>query len=242
MTDQSNKEAEEGRQGLDRLAEDSTGFGMLEARTAWALVARPAQALEAWMTAGPTGGDLYARPLRLYLALNGILMLILFLRGGTEIMLGGFPTGFIDPVVAASGKSRELFMADFDGWTTLVLVPILSAFYALAAAPLLRWWDPDDLGWRRAFRAAFAYLCAWTVPLIPFAWFSFDPQWATPSAILLIGLGVVAFWRMGSGRWWRSPMGALGKGLALSFVLQIAGMIGYIPVLIIGLLGARFGP
>ena len=43
------------------------------------------------MTLGPTGGGAYARPLRFYVALCGILMLQLFLMGGTELWLNALP-------------------------------------------------------------------------------------------------------------------------------------------------------
>ena len=160
--------------GLNDLSDDALGFGLLELRTARDVVVRPRTVLEAWMTQGPTGGGHYARPLRLYLALNAILMLVLFLKGGTAMMLGGMPPEYLDPLIAASGKSRDAFMADADNWMSLVLVPLLSVFYALAATPLMRWWDPEKLGWRRGFRAAFAYLNALTVPLLPFSWWMYE--------------------------------------------------------------------
>lgn len=79
------------------------------------------------------------------------------------------------------------------------------------ATPFLRWWDPDALGWRRGFRATFAWLCAWTVPLVPLAWWSFDdgPMRAVVTAALFV-FAIAAFMRMGAGRWWRSP-GAVSR-------------------------------
>lgn len=78
-------------QGLNELGEDTTGFGQLELRTLKDSLLRPAVVLEAYMTRGPTGGSQYARPLRLYLTLCGVLMLQLFLMGGTTIMFAGLP-------------------------------------------------------------------------------------------------------------------------------------------------------
>ena len=227
--------------GLNELSDDALGFGLLELRTARDVVLRPRAVLEAWMTQGPTGGGHYSRPLRLYLALNAILMLVLFLQGGSAMMLGGIPAEMMDPLIAASGKSRDAFMADADGWMSLVMVPVLSLFYALLATPLLRWWDPDTLGWRRGLRAAFAYLNALTVPLLPFAWWMFDvgPGQLIGSVALFV-IAIVAFMRMGAGRWYRSPVVGLAKAVGLWVAIQLGGGIGYVPVFFIGILAGRF--
>jgi hypothetical protein len=227
--------------GLNDLSDDALGFGLLELRTARDLVVRPRTVLEAWMTQGPDGGGLYARPLRLYLALNAILMLILFLNGGSAIMLGGMSPEIIDPLIAASGKSRDAFMADADNWMSLILVPLLSVFYALGAAPLMRWWDPDTLGWRRGFRAAFAYLNALTVPLLPFAWFMYDGGIGTlVGNVALLVIAIAAFMRMGAGRWYSAPVFGLAKAVALWITIQLVAGIGYLPLFAIGLLAGRF--
>jgi hypothetical protein len=229
--------------GLNDLSEDALGFGGRELITARDVVLRPRQVLEAWMTAGPSGGGRYARPLRLYLALSAILMLILFLQGGSERLLTdvGQVAPVLEDLIANSGKSRDAFMADADNWMTLVMVPLTALAYALVATPLLRWWDPEDLGWRRGFRATFAYLSAWTVPLLPFAWWTFDdgPMRMIVSVALFL-FAIVTFMRMGAGRWWRSPAAGLGKALLLSIALQLAALIGFAPVLAIGLLAGRF--
>lgn len=227
---------------LNDLSEDTLGFGVRELVTARDLLLRPRGVLEAWMTEGPSGGGRYARPLRLYLVLNAILMLVLFLRGGTALMVSGVPESYLQPLIEASGKSRDAFLADADGWMTLVLVPLVAFAYACVAAPLLRWWDPEDLGWRRGFRAAFAYLCAWTVPILPLAWWSFSTGPVAPAlAVVLIVVGMAAFLRMGGGRWWRSPAAGFGKAVALSLAMWFAGTVGLLPVLSIGLLAGRFG-
>lgn len=221
------------------LAEDFLGFGRRDVVTVKDLVIRPATVLRAWMEEGPQGGG-YARPLRLYLALNAILMLLLFLRGGAGFMLEGMPPSMLDPLLEQSGKSRDAFIADADNWMTLVMVPLLSVLYALATAPLLRWWDKDDLGWRRGFRASFAWLCAWTVPMTPLAWWSYGPPGPVTglvsAAIMLIG--VIAFIRMGRGRWFASlPMGVI-KAIVLMFAVQLAGVLGGVLVGGVGILGA----
>lgn len=233
----------ETRKPSDELAEDLLGFGGRELITVRDLVVRPATVLQAWMEAGPEGGGTYARPLRLYLGLNAILMLILFLQGGAGFVLEGLPDEFMAPLLEQAGKSRDAFVADADGWMTLVMVPLLSASYALAAAPLLRLWDEDDLGWRRGFRASFGWLCAWTVLMMPLAWWArgVGPVAAAVSVAVNI-LGMVAFYRMGHGRWFKTPVVGVLKGVALMLAVQVAGMCGGVLVGGIGILGALISP
>lgn len=231
------------RKPSDELAEDLLGFAGRDVMTARDLLLRPSTVLQAWMGAGPEGGGLYARPLRLYLGLNAILMLILFLQGGAGFVLEGMPPAVIDPLIEQSGKSRDAFVGDADGWMTLVMVPMLAAFYALAAAPLLRLWDQEDLGWHRGFRAAFGWLCAWTVLMLPLAWFSYGtgPQAALISAAIML-LGIVAFVRMGHGRWFRSRVVGVFKGFALMLAVQVAAVIGGMLVGMVGIVGALVSP
>ncbi len=227
----------------DELAEDVLGFGGRELRTARDLLLRPATVLRAWMEAGPDGGGGYARPLRLYLGLNAILMLILFLRGGAGFILDGMPPAMMDTLLAQSGKSQDAFKADADGWMTLVMVPLLSAFYALAAAPLLRLWDKEDIGWRRGFRASFGWLCGWTVLMLPLAWWAYgtSPQAAMISAVIML-LGIFAFVRMGKGRWFGSYIVGVFKGVALMLAVQVAAAFGGALVGMIGIAGAMVSP
>lgn len=231
------------RKPSDELAEDVFGFGGRELITARDLILRPASVLKAWMEAGPDGGGAFARPLRLYLGLNAILMLLLFLKGGAGFMLDGIPSAVLDPLLEQSGKSRDAFVADADGWMTLAMVPLLSAIYALAAAPLLRLWDREDLGWRRGFRASFGWLCAWTVLMLPLAWWSYGTgsQAAMVSAVIML-IGVVAFFRMGRDRWFRSPIMGVIKGVALMLAVQIGAAIGGVLVGMIGIVGALTSP
>ncbi len=190
------------------------------------------------MEAGPEGGG-YARPLRLYLGLNAILMLFLFLRGGAGFVLDGLPPELMGPLLERSGKSRDAFVADADGWMTLVMVPLLSAAYALAAVPLIRLWDKEDLGWRRGFRATFGWLCAWTVPMLPLAWWGYGtgPIEAAISAVIGL-LGIVSFVRMGHGRWFKTRFVGIIKGVALMLAVYVSGMLGGALVGGIGILGA----
>ncbi len=231
---------DEAARGFAELGEDTTGFGEVELRTLWHTLRQPATVLEAYMTGGPTGGGLYSRPLRLYLTLCGFLMLVFFLHGGTDQMLAPVPPEMFEPLLARSGKSLDAFMADADGWMTLVMVPVLSAFYALFAAPLIRLWDPENLGWRRAFRATFAYLNTWTIPLLPFAWIAYEKEWAVVSMGITTFLAVVAFLRAGKTRWYATPLGGVLKGIALAVVMQLAGLIGFLPIAAIGILGGLY--
>ncbi|MHC3128298.1 hypothetical protein OB03_13880 [Brevundimonas sp. GN22] len=223
------------------LAEDILGFGRQEVVTARDLLVKPSQVLAAWMEQGAEGGGRYARPLRLYLALNAILMLLLFLRGGAGFMLDGIPDDVMGKLLERTGKSRDGFVADAEGWMTLVMVPVLSIFYSVAVTPLLRWWDKADLGWRRGFRASFAWLNAWTVPMLPLAWWSYgNGTLQVWMGLAITLLGMVAFLRMGRGRWYQSNAGGIGKAIVLMIVLGIAAQIGGLLVGAIGLLGGVY--
>ncbi len=232
-----------GEKSGDTLAEDVLGFGGRELVTARDLFVRPDHVLAAWMDHGPDGGGRYARPLRLYLALNAFLMLILFLQGGAGFLLADLPAGLIDPLVARSGKSMDAFTADADGWMTLVMVPVISSLQAIVAAPLFRLWDPDHLGWRKGLRATFGWLCAWTVLMLPLAWWSYGRgSIALLAAAGIVLLGIVAFVRMGRGRWFRSRSGAAGKAAMIMVAVQLAGSLGAAIAIGIGLLGATSSP
>ena len=233
----------ETRKPGDELAEDFLGFGGREVLTAKSLLLRPATVLRSWMEEGADGGGAYARPLRLYLGLNAILMLVLFLKGGAGFILDGLPPEQLAPMLEMSGKSRDAFIADADGWMTLVMVPVLSACYAMAAAPLLRWWDPDDLGWRRGFRATFGWLCAWTVPMLPLSWWGYgsSPLAAIIGAVIVL-IGIVSFVRMGHGRWFGSPILGVLKGIGLMIAVQASAALGGVLVGAIGMVGALVSP
>ena len=215
------------KQAFKDLSEDALGFGGVDVRTARDLLIRPRLVLQAWMIEGPTGGGVYAKPLKLYLALNAILMLVVFLRGGIGGMLDQFPAEVLGPLVAQSGKSSDAFMADADGWMSFLTVPLMAPLYALAVLPFVRWWDAEDLGWRCGFRAAFAYLNAWTVPMLPLFWFIYGTgPVAMMGSVALFILGVVVFMRMGRGRWYRGVAAGLGKGLVLQTAVILMMLFG----------------
>lgn len=229
-------------QPRDDFTEDATGFGRAELRTLRDTLLRPREVLEAYMTGGPDGGGRYARPLRLYLTLCGFMMLVLFLRGGAGGAFAELPPQTLEQLLDLSGKSLDAFLADADSWMSLTLVPVLCAFYALATAPLLRWWDPENLGWGRGFRASFAYLNAVTIPVLPFTWFAYDPATAGWTTLLIaISLGVM-FIRMGAGRWYASLFAAMAKVLIVVASIFLIGFVGSGVVTALAMAGAVFGP
>jgi len=222
------------------LSEDVTSLGVAELRTLRDLVVRPHAVLEAWMQAGPTGGGLYARPLRLYLTLCGFMTLILFIKGG-DTQISMLPPETLQPLADQAGKSLEAFVADAENWFSIALIPVSCAFYALAAIPLLRWWDPDDLGWRRGLRATFGYLNAWTVPLVPVTWWA-NEQSAVGMAIalLMFAMAWVTFIRMGRGRWFRSWFGGAAKGIMLAILLFAMAVVATVPLYAIAYIGGTY--
>lgn len=225
---------------MSDYAEDTTGFGAVALRTARDLLLRPREVLDAYLRHGSTGGGRYTRPLRFYVELNGVLMFYLFLAGGSEVMFGDFPPDLIDKLVAQSGKSRDAFMNDADGWFTLAMVPIGSAAYALAFAPLLKRWLRS--GWRVAFRATFALLCAATLPLLAVGPFQYLADLRFVVFFAFIGVLLLTFVRMGRERWWTRRLEATGKGalllLAFLFVMTLASFA----MMAIALLGGLYAP
>lgn len=222
----------------DVMAE-TTGFGAIEWRTFRDLLMRPRTVLDAYLERGPTGGGHYARPLGFYIALCGVLMFYMFLMNGMRGIIEQQPPAMLDSWIAQSGKSREAFIDDVDSWTSLVAVPILSVFYALGAAPLLKWWG--GLDWRRTIRATFALLCAWTVPILPLGPLPLMPQFALIGAVVMWGALFAAFVRMGRGLWFRSWPGGVLKALALAVGMMVSVLIGMTLVIRIGLMGATYG-
>lgn len=227
--------------GLKHLSEDATGFGQAELRTLRDCLIRPRQVLEAYMTGGPEGGGIYARPLKLYLALCGILMLQLFVMGGSSMWLTTLSPETLDPLIEQSGKSRDAFMAHADNWMSLLLVPMNAVFYALFSAPLLRLWDDEDLGWRRAFRATFHYLNVWTIPIVPFGFLGYMPSTAVWFSLLMIVVGFVAFLRAGKDRWYSSTGVGVAKAALITLASFLASTVATVPLIAIGLAGGVYG-
>lgn len=227
--------------GLRDLSEDATGFGAPELRTIRDALVRPAAMLDAYMTQGQTAGGVYARPLRFYLTLCGLMTLVQFLMGGSSVMLEALPADLITGLVEDSGKSRDAFMSDADSWMSLVMVPIDSAFYALLSTPLLRLWDPEDLGWRRGFRATFHFLNVWSLPILPFIFLSYLPSTMAGFTLVMALVGFIAFLRVGKGRWYRSMSAGLIKAAVMTTVTFVGTFVATVPVIVIGLIGGSVG-
>lgn len=225
--------------GWRDVAEDTTGFGVVEWRTARDLVVQPRQVLDAYEKGGPSGGGVYARPTRFYLALCGVLMFYLFLIGGTKRFIEQLGPNLLNQLVAMSGKTREAFVNDADSWLTIFITPVLALFYALALAPAIKRWGGTN--WRLAFRSTWALLCAWTVPMLPFGPLPYQERFMLLATVAMQALLVITFVRMGRGRWWHSGWGAAGKSLALLVLFQIGAMLGTIPVFAIAALGGIYG-
>lgn len=221
------------------LAEETTGFGELELRTFRDLLLRPREVLIAYLERGPTAAGRYARPFGFYLALCGVLMFYMFLMGGLKGIIEMQPADKLERWIAASGKSRELFIDDADGWMGLIAVPLMSLFYAGFGTPLIRWWT--GLDWRRSARATLALLCAWTVPILFLGPLPMMKGFELAGSVAMYGALIVAFLRMGRGIWYDRMMAGIGKALLFLVAMGLAAWISMTPVFAIGLLGAIHG-
>lgn len=224
----------------DELAEDILGFARRELHTIKDLVLRPAVVLKAMMEQGPDGGGAYSRPLRLYFALSGIGMLILFLRGGAdEYIFQSISPEALAEFAQRAGKSTDAFMADADGWMTLIMIPLQSLLLALSTVPLFRLWDQDNLGWKRGIRATFCWLNAWSILMIPSLWWAYDGGLlGAVLGVVVQLLGAVTFFRMGRGRWFKSTAMGVLKAFLLFVAVQIVLIVCAGIVQIVGLLSA----
>lgn len=221
------------------LADETTGFGELEWRTFRDLLVRPREALIAYLERGPTAGGQYARPFGFYLALCGVLMFYMFLMGGLKGVIEQQPAETLERWIKASGKSRELFIDDADGWMGLVAVPLMSLFYAAFGTVLIRWWS--GLDWRRSTRCTMVLLCAWTVPILFLGPMPMMDDFKVVASIVMYGALIVAFLRMGRGIWFERWPAGVGKSLLFLLAMMVAAWVSMIPVFNIGLLGALYG-
>lgn len=226
------------REFLD-LCEDTTGFGEIEARTFRDLLIRPRTALETYLVHGPTGGRRYSRPFGFYMGLCGVLMFYLFLTGGMKGMIEAQPAAALDQWVARSGESREAFIEDAEGWMSLVVTPLIAIMNMLLTAPFLRWWS--GLEWRRTFRSANVLMCAWTVPILFLGPTPNMDGFRAIAGPLMFAAFVAAFLRMGRGVWFAAWWEGGAKAVLLLAVLFVAGWLGMVPSLYIGLIGGVWG-
>ena len=224
---------------LADYAEEATGFGATEWRTFKDLLVRPREMLDLYLEHGPTAGGRYKRPMGFYIALCGVLTFYLFLIGGFKGIIEAQPAEVLNPWLERSGKSRDVFINDVDDWMSLLGTPVLSVFYALACAPFLSWWSGLDR--RRALRAAFVLLNAWTAPILLLGPFPYMAPVTAAASLLLQLLLAVAFLRMGRGLWFETWAGGVGKAVVLFLALMVSSLIGMTPVLYISLFGASLG-
>ncbi len=231
---------QDGRRGYADAAEDATGFGVRDLRVSKDLVLRPRAVLRAYHEEGPTAGGRYPRPLRYFLALNGLLMLILFFMGGMDGMMPPEFRTLAAEFAARAGESVDAWIGDFDGWASFATVPLVSAFMLGGFAPLLKWWCGCD--WRRAVRGALVYSAGWTLLLVPLSPFFYRQEYGLIGAVIMYGLGVVTFLRMGRGTWYQTAVAGVLKGLLLIAVTLLVTVPAQILVFGVGVLGATFGP
>lgn len=208
--------------GFSEFAEDAVGFGGQELRLTRDLFLRPAAVMDAYDARGATAGGLYPKPMRYYLTLMGLYLLLIALLGGFEGTLSGGGMDVVwGKVAAAAGKSQGEFMADLDQWYSLISVPITAVFFGGAAFLLIRRWSPADD--QQDFRQTFTYLNAYSVLAVPMGLVSvvYEPfrAWMLPITFLLLA---VTFARVGAGRWWRTRSGAWGKGALMLLVNLVA--------------------
>lgn len=217
------EDAKRGRhEGLAELAEDAVGFGGQELRLTRDLILRPHAVMDAYDARGSTAGGLYPKPLRYYLTVYGLYLLVIAVLGGFEGQIRGEAFDkLLGPLITASGKSPGEFMADVDQWYSLASVPVTAFFFGGSMFLLIRRWSPADD--RQDFRQTFTYLNAYNVIGIPFGLIGIVAPglspWMVPLTFLIMA---VTFARVGRGRWWRTPAGAWGKGALLLAVNLLA--------------------
>jgi hypothetical protein len=232
---------EERRSGLAELAEDAVGFGGQEIRLTRDLIVRPRAVLDAYDNHGPTAGGLYPRPLRYFLALNGVYLLLIALLGGFERTMDTLPQSALENLARGAGKSLDAFHADMDQWFSLLSVPIIAVFMAGVLFLLFRRWSPKDD--RADFRQTFTFMSGWTLYGAPLGLLGLVfPELSMiviPGSLLL----VVLLWaRMGPGRWWRTTAGAWGRGLVLTLVMLIVQIPASVLLWVLAVAAARFLP
>lgn len=224
------QETRQGRLGgLSELAEDAVGFGGQELRLTRDLVLRPGKVMDAYDAHGSTAGGLYPKPLRYYLTLMGLYLLLIALLGGFGRVMSNPQTLPMWAALAErAGKTTDAFMADLDQWYSIFSVPVTALMVGGATFLLIRRWSPADD--RSDFRQTFTFLNAYSVLAVPLGllqltWTSLQ-GWATAGMFVLLA---VTYARVGRGRWWRTRRGAWGKGallLLLNAVLLIpAGVL-----------------
>ncbi len=226
MSDTSGRDGQTVQQGETavRFVEESTDLGWNALRTLRDLIVRPKAVLEAYETMGPSAGGRYAQAVRLFMSLNGVSMVLFFFFGGmAEMLRQAIPPEEIAALAGKAGKSVDLFVADFDQWASLVLVPVVAAALAAVTLPFLKLWSGRS--WPVTISTGFSLLTAWTIPVLLLSPIIYLDSTSPIGTILISVLFAVTFLRLGGGRWFQGPVGAVGK-TALLLVVQFAAMVG----------------
>lgn len=224
------------RKRLGEVAEDATGFGAAELRMTRDLVLDPARVVI--LQATPQSA--YPRPLRYYLTLNALFLLLLGMLGGFEGRLGALPAELFEPVVRMSGKSLDGFMADLDQWYSLLAVPLMALSSYPVLGLLFRRWSIHDPGARGQ---AFTFMSGWSLWGAPFA-LAGTVSAALGSATAYISFAVVAvlFFRMGREVWWRTPGQLIGRFLILFVLVHLAIIAAGLVAILLAVAGAVWAP
>ena len=200
---------------LGELAEDAAGFGVAELHLTRDLLIRPRAAMAAYDAEGSTAGGRYPRPLRYYLTLNGVYLLLLTFTGGLERTFDQSGSDeMIRNLASWAGKSLDETRADLDQWFSLLMVPIYTLTFAWPLYRLIRRWSPADN--RTDFNQTFTFLSLWTLYGLPFGLLiQFYPPLGNLGAAVSFLLIPIAYAVIGRGRWWRTRRGAWLKGIGL---------------------------
>lgn len=228
--------------GLAELAEDAVGFGGQELRLTRDLALRPGKVMDAYDAHGPMAGGLYPKPLRYYLTIMGLYLVVIAILGGFEGQMSGPQFDqLLGGWMRDSGKSPGEFRADMDQWYSLASVPVTAIFFGGAAFLLIRRWSPA--GDRQDFNQTFTFINGYSVLGIPFGLIGIlSPgvaMWMLPVSFTLM---MITFVRVGRGRWFRTVLGAVGKGALLLLVTVLALIPASVLLLGVAAGGARFLP
>lgn len=224
------------RSRLGEVAEDATGFGASELRMTRDLVLHPALVV----VAQALPGSPYPKPLRYYLTLNGVFLLLLAMLGGFEGRLGAIPAELFEPVMRMSGKSADSLMADLDQWYSILAVPLM----ALSSYPVLGWlfrrWSIPDPSARGQ---AFTFMSGWSLWGAPFALLgTVSAAMSTAAAWISVAIVALLFFRMGRGVWWRTAGQLTGRFATLFVLVHLAIIAAGVVALSLAMAGAAWAP
>lgn len=233
---QTNPPEEPPRGGLREVAADATGFGAAELRMTRDLVLSPGVVVREQAS----GDSPYPKPLRYYLTLNGLFLLLLGMLGGFEGRLSVLEARGLAPFIEASGKSADSFMADLDQWYSILVVPLVALSFYPVLMFLFRRWSLTD---RTAKGHAFTFMSGWTLWGLPLAIAA--ALWPVVGQIsLFVGPLIIGtlFFRMGREVWWRTKGQFIRRFLVLIVLVHLAIILAGAASLVLGIMGATFAP